>query len=214
MLIGLLISVLCILASLTLYKSLVRVAADTKVDSSYDGQLAAAMLTVQMEVQNTGYGMTFKPGDFLKREEEKAVELLWRYKSGNDFTCRSLQELSEGADGSLKHHKLSLREATAGCTESSNLLSITAWKEISALGRWPVVKKVEEYLTQKTTVNKTLLDFSFVRTACSPFGALPPASRLILTVSAPSSALLNGTEVSPNEFTFCLPNTLVSSTTP
>ena len=42
MLIGLLISVLCILASLTLYKSLVRVAADTKVDSSYDGQLAAA----------------------------------------------------------------------------------------------------------------------------------------------------------------------------
>lgn len=208
MLIGLLISVMCILASLTLYRSLVRLATDTKVDSSYDGQLAAAMLTAQLEVQNAGYGLdAFKPGDLVTVNEPGHAEVRWRYKSGDEAVCRSLQEATAGDSGSLQHQVLKLREATADCTESGDLLAITAWADLSVLGRWPIVEKVKTYWANNAAGKSTLLDFSFNRLDCSPFGALQPASRLTLTITAPSSALLNGASVVSNKFTFCLPNT-------
>ncbi len=57
MMIGLVISSLSILAMLSLYRNLVHQAADSIVHSNLDGQVAAGLLTAQIELQSAGFGI-------------------------------------------------------------------------------------------------------------------------------------------------------------
>ena len=57
LMIGLLVSVVGILASLSLYKTLVAVATEAKIDAMHDGQLATTLLAIQLKVQNAGFGL-------------------------------------------------------------------------------------------------------------------------------------------------------------
>lgn len=215
LLIGLLISVLCILASLTLYKSLIQVATESKLDSNHDGQIASAMLIMQLEVQSAGYGIEAANFDHIVRHVPSAgeIQLLWRFSpNGSAFECRGLHEkpLEDGA-----FRELTVIKATGGCNASATLNSLS-WEDVSVLGRWRVVDDgvagvgLDDHILTKST----MFDFKLEDKLCSPYGASSSATENhgFLTVTVPGSAFLQGAPgIAASEYQFCLPNIYLAS---
>src|SRR5690554_3088615 len=127
LMVGLLISMLAILASLTLYKNLIAIAADSNIDTMHDGQLAASMLTIQMVLQNAGYGIESADTDsVVTRETSNTIDLLWRFKDDSDvIQCRGFTESEETEDGA-SFRILSLQTVESGCDDTADLTSM-AW---------------------------------------------------------------------------------------
>jgi Tfp pilus assembly protein PilW len=219
LLIGLLISVLCILASLTLYKSLIRVATESKLDSMHDGQLAAAALVIQMEVQSAGYGITGADADdiLVRIPATGERQLLWRYTldNGTTFECRGLHESSMTESNGDKYRVLRVIKASSGCNGTVALGTLNWNTQLSVLGRWREFDDgvADQGLDKYLSTNSTLFSFSVPSTpvACNTtYGAIasPTVNHLQLRVTAPSSANLQGAAGLPvNTYDFCLPNT-------
>ncbi len=214
LMIGMLLSMLCILASLTLYKDLIHVAAEAKVDAAHDGQLAAAMLTLQKTILSAGFGIdNANANDIIVRRvaptsmQPGTIELLWRFVLNGTTQCSGLLETSEVHD-SRAYRTLKLRKVTSGCNSVTPLASLN-WQDVATFGQWPVIGGLDTYITN----NETLLDFSLAQGSCSPFGATVNELHLILTVSAPNSASLNGVTGIPDiTYDYCLQNTYPTAT--
>lgn len=225
LLIGLLISVLCILGSLTLYKNLIQVATESKLDSNHDGQLASAMLIVQLEVQSAGFGIDTPAADSIIRYQPSSneIQLLWRYSSdgGTTFECRGLVEEEDTTDGVFR--VLKLVKVESGC-DGATLLSDLTWETanpLAVLGRWRVVDDGSDTgvgLDGYITTNGTMFDFELTPNfTCNPYGANPSASdaHLLLAVLVPSSAYLHGaTGMGVTRYEYCLPNIYYSASPP
>jgi Tfp pilus assembly protein PilW len=217
LLIGLLISVLCILASLTLYKNLIHVATESKLDSNHDGQIASAMLVMQLEVLSAGYGIEEANFDHIIRHtpESGEIQLLWRFSpdSGTTFECRGFHEEQLDDDGIFR--VLKLIKATSGCNGTATLSSLS-WEDVSELGRWRVVDDgvtgvgLDDHILTKST----MFDFKLEEKLCSPYGASSGATENhgFLTVTVPGSAALqNAPGITASEYQFCLPNIYLAS---
>lgn len=214
LLIGLLISVLCILGSLTLYKNLIHVATETKLDSNHDGQLASAMLMIQLEVQSAGYGVDIPTSPSILRHAPATgeLQLLWRFSNdgGTTFQCRGLYEKPEEQG---LYRNLSLIKVDAGCngTTSLNTLTWNIANPLAVLGKWRVVDDgvadigLDDYVAD----NSTMFDFVVTEKACNPFNVTGPATdvRGHLTVKVPGSAFLQGAaDMGVTNYEYCLPN--------
>ena len=216
LLIGLLISVLCILGSLSLYKNLIQVATVSKVDSQHDGQMAAALLFAQLGLQSAGYGIADADGDDVVRVPYSSAtptigeKLLWRSAeaNGGSLKCRGLvEEQTTDSDG-LVYRQLKLIEATSGCTTSAALPSVGWPPGGTVVARWLVAPNgtLKSYLTSNTTLFK----FNVASAVCTPFGTdtSVTAKHILVTVEAPGSALVNGaTGITTNKYFYCLSNT-------
>lgn len=94
MLIGVLISLVTIAAMMVLYKTMIEVSANASRSALRDGQVSAALLAAQMDLQNAGFGVA--PADAMStklvvRESGKAV--VWRYRpdlASSSFICSGL----------------------------------------------------------------------------------------------------------------------------
>lgn len=225
LLIGLFISMLCILAGMTLYKNTLVLSTSSKIDAQHDGQIAAALMTLQLELQNAGYGAAPASGPHVVSDSltmtfnnvDITVPLLaWRYSSNLDtvFTCRAAVEFpSTDTETKITYRNLALITlgTTDGCTNNAALKPL-GWlaapdAQKTIIGRWPVFEELSVYLE---TAPKRLFTFGALSTAvCSPYGALmSDQQHLQVTVSAPSSATLNGATGAVNHSsTFCLLNT-------
>lgn len=207
LLVGLFISMLCILAGLTLYKSTVRLSTDAKISAQLDGQITSALLTLQLELQNAGYRIADANADDVVLTMHGGSQVLaWRYNDGTNYICRGAKEFETGSD--MKFRNLALVTAD-GCTETVDLASLN-WapadlSKTTVLGQWPVIGvELNAYITSNTNL------FRFTTptlASCSPYGALTSAEHLEVTVSAPSSATLNGASDVNHSATVCLLNT-------
>lgn len=211
LMIGLVISMLAILGSLSLYKTLISVATDSKLDAQHDGQLAAAMLTVQMEIQNAGYGIDEAGTEHVIETEATvggAVErdLRWRFLDDTTYVCRRLVDASEvDLDSGLTYRVLKLMTAT-DC-DAAGALTTKTWDpdNVTVLGRWPLVDG--QGLTTYIATHSALFEFEITSTTCSPYGATLRGNHLQVSLSAPSSAEINGVATLANTYEYCLPNT-------
>lgn len=218
LLIGLLISVLCILASLTLYKTLIRVATESRLDSQHDGQLAAASLVIQMEVQSAGYGIDNAGAAHVIENIPAAGQrqLLWRYNNSGTFECRGLHETAlvenAGTENEATYRVLRVIKVSAGCNGTAALNTFNWDTQVSVLGRWRVYDDgaaglgLDKYIAD----NNTLFDFTVSTGSCTAFGASAgtPESHLRLQVTVPSSANLQGAVgVGVTQYDYCLANT-------
>lgn len=214
LLIGLLISMMSILASLTLYKNLLHVATESKIDTLYDGQLASALSVMQVELQSAGYGIDGANGDDVVRVFTSAsggtdatLALLWRYHDGTNFVCRGVLEhtntITDTDGDSRSVRELTLRKVDSGCDETTALTSMT-WSDDSLLARWPMIATLKTYLSS----NNTIFSFTLNSGPCSPFGVTSGEEHLQVSVLSPSSTTLNRADTSArNDFVYCLPNT-------
>lgn len=95
MMVGLLISLITIAAMMTLYKTMVEVSSNASRSALRDGQVSAALLSAQMELQSAGFGVP--AADSLNSKlyvREAGKELVWRYKaelSASGYVCSGLR---------------------------------------------------------------------------------------------------------------------------
>jgi hypothetical protein len=223
LMIGLLISVLCILGSLTLYKNLIQVATESKLDSNHDGQLASAMLVIQLGVQNAGFGIepdTTTPSIVINNPATGKTQLLWRFlKDGtiDEYECRGLHEEEDTTNGVFRVLKV-IKVVDDTCDESTPLESFT-WdtdNPVTVLGRWRVLEDdaagvgLDDYITTNGTMFNFALSPSPVM--CNPYGANSTADDLhaFLTVSVPGSVFLQGLNATDitraSKYEYCLTN--------
>ncbi len=95
MMVGLVISLITIAAMMTLYKTMVEVSSNASRSALRDGQVSAALLSAQIELQSAGFGVP--AADSLNSKlhvRDAGKELVWRYKadlSASDYVCSGLR---------------------------------------------------------------------------------------------------------------------------
>ena len=95
--VGLLLSVLGVVAMLALYRSMVDVSTDSTRSAVRDSQLAAALLGAQMELQAAGWRMEpAAPGDNL-RVAADGRSVVWRFREaeGGPVLCAGLRIVAD-----------------------------------------------------------------------------------------------------------------------
>lgn len=173
LMIGLLVSMIGILAVTSMHKSLIRVSIDSTSDSQLDNNIALALLQIEMDLQSAGFGMASADATTVVNDGDQA--LYWRYNDGA-IVCKSLKEESYTDTNGLMGRQLVTMTATSGCDDVIDLTdtaTITWHREVTAQFR-----------------NQQAQLFSFdVKTAdCTPYGfGVPKAHRQVI-IEAPSSA--------------------------
>lgn len=189
LLIAMLISLLCIGGSLTLYKNLVRVAAETQSDANYDGQLALSMLSARLELQNAGYGIAAPNTNHVATQTTAtAVSLYWRYKINNQYFCKGLRDIAVGSNRELRL----IDASTSACTETAALSSLT----------YTTTQTLGEFKNYSAPV----VGFSVSQQSCWPYGVGKVAPHYQVVVAANSAAKQFNSAISASNYTFCLPN--------
>lgn len=189
LLIGMLISLLCIGGSLTLYKNLVRVAAETQSDATYDGQLALSMLTARFELQNAGFGIAGpNTSHVITQTSGSSSTLYWRYKMGSQFYCKGLQDIAVGSNRELRL----IDASTSACTETASLTSLT-YTTSQTLGEFK-------------NFSGAVVSFALSAQSCWPYGVGKVAPHYQVVISANTAAKQFNSAINASTYTYCLPN--------
>ena len=197
LMIGLLVSIVGILASLSLYKTLVFVATEAKVDAMHDGQLATTLLAIQLRVQNAGFGLNTNTANIDITTTDSEKNLFWRYKVDGVTTCEGLRRYSRLIRG-VQGFALDYITATEDSCAEDVALNTMTWVSASTLSVFP--KNVTD-----------IVDFSLTQQSCSPYGMDDSGNFYVLTLSGRTAAniegvIANGNPLENTELKLCLPN--------
>ena len=169
LMVGLVISMLCLIALLTLFKAIVT------TNAQQDTQLFNGLTLAQMLAQNAGFGFSsgtnvLIPSSTLALDNNISVEsqkaVLWRYYTTinipNTLTCQGIASVLNN-----NQTKLILLKANS-CAQTSNLDSLT----------W-TVDRVLAVLPSASTIS-----FNLTTQTCTPYGIGTAASHSKLTITA------------------------------
>lgn len=131
LLISTVISLIGIIATLTLYKSLVKNTAETVQSAQHEGQLSAALLAVSKELSNAGFRVT-NPDDAFKIDIDTSTHLTaltWFYQSVNSAGatvnhCRGLRAYTDDTPSADDDKERLVYFSADGGTECSGISSI------------------------------------------------------------------------------------------
>ncbi len=179
--VGLLISIVGILASLTLYRTLIEVAATAKVDAIHDGQLATSLLAIQLKVQNAGFGLAGSVPHIMVVSSADKKSLFWRYKINNTVYCEGLERYEKPLGDKTIIALDFMSTSTANCNEVSQLSAI-AWTSRSPLAGF------DKNITD-------IIDFALAKKSCSPYGVGSANEYGVLSLSGKLAAGIEGAEV-------------------
>jgi Tfp pilus assembly protein PilE len=167
LLIGLLIAMLCILALLSSYRTIVKTGVESRIAATHDTQLQAALTTAQMMLQNAGFGLQGSNNlltTTIQVGSKTISAVLWRYNNGTNIVCQGLADV-ESSDNKKRRFILLEgfeNDSSAPCNGTLNLASFK-WKVQSTLAN------LEDYSSDKS--NPKQITFSQTTSACTPFGA-------------------------------------------
>lgn len=207
-LVALNISILCAIASMTLYTNHQVAADDVRDLGTINQQVALAMLVLQKEVSSAGFGI--EDADATNAAVVNSggggaasgeTRLLWRYMENGTTTCRGVREVQQTID-TIDYRVLSIVESISDCDGSSALASLAWDTERGIIGQWKISNDLASYLT----TNGTLFSFQLAPASCAPFGMGAPSAHVAATINAPSLAEINGVIGSTNTATICLLN--------
>lgn len=167
LLIGLLIAMLCILALLSSYRTIVKTGVESRIAATHDTQLQAALTTAQMMLQNAGFGLQGSNNlltTTIQVGSKTISAVLWRYNNGTNIVCQGLADVESSDNKKRRFVLLEGFENDSGtlCNGTSNLGSFK-WKEQSTLAN------LEDYSSDKS--NPKQITFKQTTFACTPFGA-------------------------------------------
>lgn len=104
MMVGLLLSLLGIVAMLALYKAMVDVSVDATLGSQRDGQLVAGLLGAQVELQQAGWRIEpGTPGNTVELRDG-GRQVVWRFRQadGAPLSCAGLRLVDEAGEGDAR----------------------------------------------------------------------------------------------------------------
>ena len=191
LLIGLLISMLCLIGLLSSYRTMAKTGAESRMAATHDTELQNGLTAAQMLVQNAGFGLdgsshlSIEP---ITIGSNSTSALLWRYKNGSTTLCQGLADIPNASK-----RKFIIIKVQTGCDSTSNLNTFT-WTEKSTLAN------LVDYSTGST--NPQQVTFQKASSSCTPFGAVVSDNSIshpLVTISAKTStqniAGLNAIEV-------------------
>lgn len=214
LMIGMLISMIGLLAGFMLYQNMIKVTLQTRTDAAQDGQLASAMLSLQLELQAAGFGIdnAVKPGPHLELVAGPPQALYWRFLDDpttvNSAVCRGFRIVDIENDTKRQLQLLSPTVA-ASCNLDTALAGLAGgWDNVvSVLAEF---RKSEKALAVKSF---PVITIATATTSCFPFGLGEAGNYRTVTVSADGAvrraAIDAGTAapaIAPSIYSFCIPN--------
>lgn len=187
LLIGLLIAMLCIIAVLSSYRTIVKTGVESRVAATHDTQLQTGLTTAQIFLQNAGFGLEglnnlyLSPEANIKVESQLVSALLWRYKDGTNIICQGLADI-ESSD-SKKRRLVLLTSSPTTCNDSSDLSGFD-WKIQTTLAN------LEDYSTNSSNPKQITFAEKTPPRVCTPFGAGNPKNESkhpLITITAQTS---------------------------
>lgn len=212
LMIGILISMIGVLAGIVLYQNMVKVTIQTRTDAAHDGQLSSAMLSLQLDLQTAGFGIdkVAKPGPHLVLVAGPPQTLYWRYlndyKNPNSAICRGFR-VSDSVDGNTRSLQLLRPVTPAGCTLDVALAGIG--------GGWEVDTVLAEFRKAEATEVDSLPVITIAEAVsnCFPYGLGESGNYRMVTISADGAvrraaidAGVAAPAVAPSVYNFCIPN--------
>lgn len=195
LMIGMLLSIVTVLAAMSMYKSLVSTAIDTKADASHDGQLASAMLTLQLELQSAGFGIDNAAVANHLVDADAQQSLYWRSQeapASGTYRCKGIQYVTTATESTLTLVQ------SAGCNDTDALTSLV-WADQAVLARFVVNAGVN--------LAAPIITFDATTATCFPFGQGEADVYGVVNITAQSAASrATGNAVAANNYSFCLPN--------
>lgn len=186
LLIGLLIAMLCILALLSSYRTVVKTGVESRIAATHDTQLQAGLTTAQMFLQNAGFGLEGLNNLLtatIQIESKSVSAVLWRYNNGTNTVCQGLTDVESLDNKKRRFVLLEGFESDSGspCNSTLNLGSFK-WKVQSTLAN------LEDYSTDKS--NPKQVNFNQSSSICTPYGAGTAdegSQHPLITISAQTS---------------------------
>ena len=180
LLIGLLISTLCLIGLLSSYRTMVKTGAESRMATTHDTELQNALTAAQMLVQNAGFGLEGNDNlaiadiDIGSLDDNSA--LLWRYKDDDNIACQGLADILNNST-----RKFIIIEAKSDCDSTSNLDTLV-WTEKRVLAN------LVDYSSNST--NPQQVTFQSSPSSCTPFGSVLADGSILhplVTLSAKTS---------------------------
>lgn len=234
LMIGLLVSMIGILGSLSLYKTLTRASVDATFDTKLDGNAAMAISRVAYEIQSAGFGLPeVAPGNQPHLKIIGAQEIIWRVGQTLNATdanvvCKKVREIpatvngvgvaNPDVDAGIAARKLILETTDNATTVTCNLTGDIA--NVDWANSQKEVLNITELTRLDATFSKTsaqaLISFSTTSVpggaTCTPYGMVPTTQSTLINISHYSSADLNsGVANRTLSHDVCLGNTALAS---
>ncbi|BCD98539.1 PilW family protein [Marinagarivorans cellulosilyticus] len=208
LMIGLLVSMIGILGSLSLYKTLTKTSVDATFDTKHDGNAALTLSRSAYEIQSAGFGLKEVEAGVVNPHLSiiDAQQLVWRTggvinSEAADVTCKRLREIEATAPdikAGVLGRKLILEttdnSVTATCDDIS-LLSGVAWDDAEVeILNITVLSRLNTAYTKAGDL--ALIAFKLQDTdglqACSPYGMVPTEDQTkLIRISHFSSTDIN-----------------------
>lgn len=209
LMVGMLLAMIGILAAMTLYQSMVRTSIETRTDAVLDGQLASAMLSLQLELQSAGFGLTAGVTPHIVRVVTAAPgatqSLYWRFQATGapTPTCRGFRIEDSQGDNIRQLQILQPTNPVVACTAVAALEAIN-WSVLATVGEF---RKSEAAKADLPDIDITMVDQN-----CFPYGMGQAVIHKMVTITADNAARRaakkDGT-ANPNDafvYSICLPN--------
>lgn len=209
LMVGMLLAMIGILAAMTLYQNMVRTSIETRTDAALDGQLASAMLSLQLELQSAGFGLTAGVTPHIVRVVTAAPgatqSLYWRFQATGaaNPTCRGFRIEDSQGDSIRQLQILQPTNPAIACTAVVALEAIN-WSILATVGEF---RKSEAANADLPDIGITMVDQS-----CFPYGMGQAAVHKLVTITADNAARRAARKAgtaNPNDafvYSLCLPN--------
>ncbi len=210
LLIGLVIAMLCIIAVLTTYRTVVKTGTESRIASNHDTQLQNGLTTAQMLLQNAGYGL--EGSTHLKVNANITAQIhgsnqsinpaiLWRYKDGTNIICQGLADIPNAENTKRQLVLLNGSINNTACNDSLDLSSSSlTWKVQSSLAN------LQDFSANHS--NPAQITWGESSSACTPYGAGKidnSIQHLVITFAAKTSTQQTA-NLSPVGVSVCLLN--------
>ncbi len=190
LLVGLAISMLCLMALLALFRTVIHTSIDARKSSVLDTQLQNSLTTVQVLVQNAGFGYPASTSTAPNIVEVASIAdvtankaILWRWDPDVDSTTGSI---CQGI--TYTENALILLKKT--CSYNLPLTTGSTWERDSTLASFPT---------------GTTITFELEDQTCAPYGSAIIKGTKVLNMTT------NYSTGTPIKFPVCLSNILRTS---
>ncbi len=209
LMVGLLLAMIAILAGMTLYQSIVRSSIQTRTDATQDGQLASALLSLQLELQSAGFGLTAGANPHIQLvggPGDNPQTFYWRQQIGGVNICKGFR-IQTDAGGTSRQLQILQPTIPASCNAVVALNSIA----------WSIANVVAEFRASTAADAKLpTIGMGLTNPSCAPYGLGQAAVHPQLTITAdnaarraaltPESGAVTAAPNDPFVYNFCLAN--------
>lgn len=230
LMIGLLVSMIGILGSLSLYKTLTRASVDATFDTKLDGNAAMALSRVAFEIQSAGFGLPkVEPGVQPHLRIINGQNVVWRVGQvpnaiDANVVCKRVVEEAATAEGAgadvdegIAARKLfieTIDNATSNtCNIAGNLEAIdwsNAQQEVLNITELTRLDATYSKTSAQALINISTEAVPGAGATCAPYGMVPTEQSTLINISHFSSADLNRNAASRSlEHSVCLGNAAI-----